>query len=35
MVNPIRQFNMILMNNEQFDKADLQVDIQAAIAKIE
>lgn len=35
MINAIREFNMILMNNETFDKADLKIDIQAAIAKIE
>lgn len=35
MINPIRQFNMTLLDTPDFDKANLEVDIQAALKKVE
>ena len=35
MINPIRQFNMALLNTSDFDKANLEINIQAALQKIE
>lgn len=35
MINPLRQFHMILFNNASFDKANFNIDIQDAISKVE
>jgi acetolactate decarboxylase len=35
MINPLRQFNMALFDTEEFDNADLEIDIQEALKKIE
>lgn len=35
MINPLRQFNMALIDTQDFDKVNLGIDIEAALKKIE